>query len=188
MAFTQSGQINVTLNSYELYLGVVILGILSAVLGFVTHTVPSWVGYAGIAASVVVFFGYLADEFIPQSAGEYVVVTVIAAVVGVLGSLTGIQYINLIAVLTWVVAILGAIYNSVSEHGGAFLNSQQSTLFIGVTGAALAFFTWWLGDPAATTATVISTLVTTIGQFLRVSTVQSIASAKAGTAPASTTG
>lgn len=165
---SNSSSVTVTLTSYELYLAVVILGVVSAILGFVTHTVPGWVGYAGIASAVTVFFGYLADEFLPASAWEYLVVTIVAAIVGVLGSLTGVQNIDLITVLTWLVAILGAIYASVTSTGGQFLNTQQATWAIGLTGAALTFFSWWLNDPTATTAAIIVTLVTTIGQFVRV--------------------
>jgi small basic protein len=161
--------VNITLKAYDLYLGIVVLGVLAGVLGFVTHTIASWIGYAGVAAAITVIVGYLADEFVPQSWVEYLVVTIIVAVLGVVGSLTGVQNVDLIAILTWVTAILAAIYHSVSETGGVHLTAQQETWAIGLTGAALSFFTWWLGDPTATTAAIIATLVATVGQFLRVS-------------------
>lgn len=182
-----SGQVNITLNSYELYLGVIIIGAIAAILGFLTHTIPAWAGYAGAATAGVTVFAYLVDELVPATAWEYVTVTVLAAVVGEVGNLAGIQYVTLATVLVWTAAILSALYNSVSENGGAFLSSQQSTLFLGITGAGLAFVTWWAGQPNATLATIITTLVATVAQFLRVSVTASaraLAARSAGPAPA----
>ena len=183
MTSTSSGtQLNITLTSTDLYIGVIVVGALAAILGFLTHTIPSWAGYAGLASALVVIFGSLADEFFPASWVEYVVVTVIAAVVGVLGSLTGVTEITLVTVLIWALAILSAIYHSVTETGGEFLTAQQETYAVALTGGGVAFLTWWVGDPTASTATIITTLVVTVGQFLRVSTGSS-ATASAPAAP-----
>jgi hypothetical protein len=157
------------LSQYELYLVLVVVGALSAILGFGTHTIPSWVGYTGIAAALVVLFGYLADMFIAASAGEYLVITVAAAIVGEVATLQGVQNATLAIVLVWAVAILAAVYHSVSQNGSQFLNSQQETWAIAITGAGLSFFTFWSNNPTATEAAIIATLITTIGQFVRAS-------------------
>jgi hypothetical protein len=167
-----SGQVNITISSTDLYIGIVVLGILAAVLGFLTHTIPSWAGFVGVAAAVISIVQYLVDEFVPATAWEYLTVTVIAAVVGEAGSLAGVQYVSLGVVLVWALAILSAVYNAVSQNGGSFLNSQQSTLFLGATGVGISFLTWWAGDPNATLAVIVGTLVTTVAQFLRVSVAQ----------------
>ena len=165
-----SGQgVSITLSSVDLYIGVIIVGVLVGILGFITHTIPAWTGYAGLAAALVTFFGILADEFFPQTWVEYLVVTVIAAVVGVAGSLTGVADVSLITVLAWGLAILSAVYKSISDTGGASLSPQQETYALAITGAGVAFLTWWVGDPTASTAAIITTLVVTVGQFLRVS-------------------
>jgi len=165
---TSTGAVTVTLSNTDTYIGLVVVGVLAAILGFVTHTIPSWVGYTGVATTLIVFFGYLADEFVVQSWAEYLVITVVAAVIGVVGSLTGVENVTLATVLAWVVAFLAAVYHSLSERGGSYFTAQQETWAIGITGAALSFFTWWLGDPTATTAMIITTLVATVGQFFRV--------------------
>lgn len=169
MASTSSSSINVTLSSADIYIGLIALGILAAALGFITHTVASWIGYAGVAATIVSIFQLLADEFVPATWVEYVVVTVIAAVVGIFGYLTGVANIDLVTLLTWGLGIASAVYKSVSDTGGKILTTQQETIALGITGAAVAFLTWWAGSPTATTATVIATLIATIAQFLRVS-------------------
>jgi hypothetical protein len=163
-----TGGVTLTLTSYELYLALLVLGIATAVLGFVTHTIPSWAGYAGTAAALVLFFGYLADQFLAASAWEYLTVTVVAAIVGLVGTFSGIQNVTLATFLVWMVAILAAIYNSVTENGADFLDTQQATWAIGLTGAALSFFTWWSNNPTATEAAIVTTLVVTVGQFVRV--------------------
>ena len=180
---TGSAQVNITLTSADVYIGIIALGIIAAVLGFITHTIPSWAAYAGVGATLVTLFQVLADEFFPATWIEYLVVTILAAVVGVFGYLTGVANIDLVTVLVWGLGIASAVYKAVSDTGGTYLTAQQETLALGVTGAVVAFLTWWTGNPTASTATIIATLVATVGQFLRVS-VQAAPSASAPSTPA----
>jgi hypothetical protein len=164
-----NSQVNITLSSMDVYIVLIVFGILAALLGFVTHSFASWIGYAGVATTVVSIFQLLADEFFPQTWVEYLVVTILAAVVGVFGYLTGVANIDLITLLTWGLGIASAVYKAVSDTGGQFLSVQQETVALGITGAAVSFLSWWAGSPTATTAAVVTTLIATIAQFVRVS-------------------
>jgi hypothetical protein len=166
---TSTSPVNITLSSIDVYILLIVFGILAAALGFVTHTFAAWIGYAGVATVVVSIFQLLADEFFPQTWVEYLVVTVIAAIVGVFGYLTGVANIDLVTLLTWGLGIASAVYKAVSDSGGQFLSTQQETVALGITGAAVSFLSWWAGSPTATTAAVITTLIATVAQFVRVS-------------------
>ena len=186
---TSSAQLNLTLSSTDIYIGILGLGILVAALGFVTHTIPSWLGYAGVATTLVTFFQMLVDEFVPATWVEYLAVTIVAAVVGVFGYFTGVQNVDLVTLLAWGLGIASAVYKAVSDTGGTVLSSQQETIALGISGAAVAFLTWWAGDPTASGATIVATLIATVGQFLRVSVqaAPSTASSAASAPPAGAT-
>ncbi len=162
-------QLNISLTSTDVYIGIIALGVLVAVLGFLTHTYASWIAYAGVATTLVALFAILADEFVPATWVEYLVVTIVAAVVGVFGYFTGVQNIDLVTVLAWGLGIASAVYKAVSDTGGSILDPQQETAALAITGGVLAFLTWWAGNPTASTALIITTLVATVAQFLRVS-------------------
>jgi len=180
-----NAQLNISLTSTDVYIGIIALGVLVSVLGFVTHSIASWIGFAGVATTLVSLFAILADEFVPATWVEYLVVTVVAAVVGVFGYFTGVQNIDLVTVLAWGLAISSAVYKAVSDSGGSILSPQQETAALAITGATLAFLTWWAGNPTASTALIITTLVATVAQFLRVSVqaAPAAAAAPAGAAP-----
>ncbi|HTW76406.1 MAG TPA: hypothetical protein VMG14_01390 [Thermoplasmata archaeon] len=186
---TSSAQLNLTLSSTDIYIGILGLGVLVAALGFVTHTIPSWLGYAGVATTLVTFFQMLVDEFVPATWVEYLAVTIVAAVVGVFGYFTGVQNVDLVTLLAWGLGIASAVYKAVSDTGGTVLSSQQETIALGISGAAVAFLTWWAGDPTASGATIVATLIATVGQFLRVSVqaAPSTASSAASAPPAGAT-
>ncbi|HTT14318.1 MAG TPA: hypothetical protein VMG81_00845 [Thermoplasmata archaeon] len=186
---TSSAQLNLTLSSTDIYIGILGLGVLVAALGFVTHTIPSWLGYAGVATTLVTFFQMLVDEFVPATWVEYLAVTIVAAVVGVFGYFTGVQNVDLVTLLAWGLGIASAVYKAVSDTGGTVLSSQQETIALGISGAAVAFLTWWAGDPTASGATIVATLIATVGQFLRVSVqaAPSSASSAASAPPAGAT-
>ena len=186
---TSSAQLNLTLSSTDIYIGILGLGVLVAALGFVTHTIPSWLGYAGVATTLVTFFQMLVDEFVPATWVEYLAVTIVAAVVGVFGYFTGVQNVDLVTLLAWGLGIASAVYKAVSDTGGTVLSSQQETIALGISGAAVAFLTWWAGNPTASGATIVATLIATVGQFLRVSVqaAPSTASSAASAPPAGAT-
>jgi len=185
---SSSASLNLTLTSTDIYIGIIALGVLAAFLGFVTHTFAAWVGYAGVATTIVSLAQVLIDEFVPATWVEYLTVTIVAAVVGVFGYLTGVQNIDLVTLLAWGLGIASAVYKAVSDTGGSVLSPQQETLALGITGAVVAFLTWWAGDPTATTATIITTLIATVAQFLRVSVQAAPSAPAAPSVPAAAAG
>lgn len=170
MATSQSNSsVNITLSNTDVYIGVIVFGVIAALLGYVTHTFPTWIGYAGIASTIVAFFALLVDELVIATWWEYITVTLVSVVVGVFGYYTGVPNVTLVVILTWGLNMASAFYHAVSQTGGTYLSPQQETWALAISGAAVAFLTWWLGDPTATAATIITTLVATVAQFLRVS-------------------
>jgi hypothetical protein len=161
--------VTLTPNHLDALIGILGLGGIVAFLGYAAAFFPNWVAFAGIGAALTTVVAYLIDEFVPATWVEYLAVVIVGAVVGEVANLSSVPHAELIAGLTIGLGIASAVYKSISDSGGSVLNPQQETYALAITGAIVAFLSWWSNNPTATSAVVVVTLITTIGQFVRVS-------------------
>lgn len=167
-----SNAFSVVLSSAATYVILLVFLVLSVLFSYVYTIFPTAFGDIGIGTSLTGIIAYLIHDLeathVPDgwpSWATFVVVSFASAAYAAVGAFTSSTLVELGAALTWGLAFASFLNTYIGEYGAASLTAGELSFASAAIGAAVAFLTWWAGDPTATAAAVLVTLVFTVAQW-----------------------
>src|SRR5208283_4416161 len=184
---SNSGGFSITLTSTQLYWLYLFLVIGDVALAYVAKILPSDYGTAGLGVIAISFFGTLSHDYTEAHSPNgvptwlsYVVITIAGALVGAIGFFTSDTVLTTTAFVAWLIVVLTAIANDVTEDAGESLPAYAETVIAAFIGLAVTFLTWLGQNPTASTGAIIATIIAILTSYFHVSiTAGAAAKAKA---------
>lgn len=125
---------------------------------YLAHLFPDWVGLTTISAFVPTVFFFAAHDLesdsIPPNGlpswTTFAVVTVTTAVYGAVGTFVLVNYtITLVAFLSWLIVVLGAIFHAIAEDQGASADPNAEAWATAALGIAIGLISYAANNPTA---------------------------------------
>lgn len=165
-------KLSITLSSTELYFVYLVLLVGDVIAAFVFKLLPAAYGTAGISAIAISFFGTVADEFTVQKTPNglpnwftWLIITVVSAVMGLVGQFTADTVLTYTAVLAWVILVLGAVGQDIANDAGANVPQYIETYIVAIVGGAVTVLTYVVNNPAASIGAIVATIIGVVVQI-----------------------
>ncbi|MGI0067843.1 MAG: hypothetical protein ACREB9_05435 [Thermoplasmata archaeon] len=163
---------SIVLTSAATYAILVVALVMSVGFSYVYALFPTSFGDIGIATSLTGIVAYISHDLTAAHTPNgwptwttFVVVSVATAAYAAIGAFTSTTLMELGAGLTWGLAFASFLNTYVGEYGATSLTPAELSVAEAITGASVAFLTWYAGDPAATAGAVAVTLIFTLAQW-----------------------
>ena len=179
MAATTPPTLTYTPSPLVKYIGLVALLAFGVGGTYLAHLFPDWVGLTTISAFIPTVFFFAAhdlesDTSPPNGMPSWVtfaVVTVATAVYGAVGTFVLVNYtITLVAFLSWLIVVLGAIFHAISEDQGASAKPNTEAWATAFLGIAIGLISYLLANPTAGISAWITTLVAVVPMYIHIQT------------------
>jgi hypothetical protein len=180
-----TGQLNLNLTSAQLYWIYLFLLIGDLVAAFAVKVVPTSWGLAGLSPIAIAFLGTLADDYTETVTPNgipywvtYVVETAVMAIASTIGAFTGQTLLSEVAVLAWLILVLGAIATDAADLAGDNVPAYVDTIIQAVTGIGISFLTFLQDNVGASAGVILAALIGILASYFHVSATSSTRAAR----------
>lgn len=161
-----ANKVSITLTSTQLYFVYLVLLVGDVLAAFTFKLLPTSYGVAGISAIAISFFSTVADEFTVQKTPNglpnwftWLVVTIAAAVMGLVGQFTGDTILTVTSLLAWIILVLGAVGQDIANDAGANVPTYIETYIQAIVGGAITVLTFVVQNPTAQVGAILATII-----------------------------
>lgn len=157
------------------YLALVVFLVGDVVLSYVLKIFPNALGMSITGSTLVAIFAFVAHDLegdkVPNGLPKwttFVVITVASAVFGALAYFDKSTLLEVSALVTWVIFILGAVFHALKEDAGVNLPANDEVWATAFLGIALSLLMWYVSSPDAGLGGLVATLVYVVPLFLHI--------------------
>ncbi|MDE1821265.1 MAG: hypothetical protein KGJ23_08665 [Euryarchaeota archaeon] len=157
------------------YFALVVFLIGDVVLSYVLKAFPNILGMSVAGSTFVAIFAFVAHDLetakTPNGLPTYltfIVITVAAAAFGALAYFDHSTFLEVSALVTWLIVLLGAVFHALKEDAGVNVPANEEVWAVSFLGIAVSLLMWYQSNSQAGVAGLIATAVYVVPLYLHV--------------------